>query len=138
MAAVGERLRLPVQDARLLRLHSNASFALLSAGPLVRVATNPDARERVAASIAVTRWLASRGFPCVVPADIEDQPWVVGARVVPVWRYLPTVPEPRPAGGEQGAIPRALPAQPPPPVRLAVSPTRSTASRQRLIRRPAP
>ena len=118
MAAVGERLRLPVQDARLLRLHSNASFALPSAGPLVRVATNPDARERVAASIAVTRWLASRGFPCVVPAGIDDQPWVVGGRVVSVWRYLPTVPEPRPDGGELGALLRDLHAQPLPPVRL--------------------
>jgi aminoglycoside phosphotransferase (APT) family kinase protein len=118
LAEVGSRMGLPAGDARLLHLHSNALFALPSAGLVVRIATNPDALERVSASIAVTRWLAGRGFPCVVPAGIEDQPWVVGGRVVSVWRYLPTVPEPRPAGGELGRLLRDLHAQPLPPVGL--------------------
>jgi len=57
------RLGVPVHDARLLRLHSNASFALPSAGLVIRIATNPAALDRVTASIAVTRWLADQGFP---------------------------------------------------------------------------
>ncbi len=118
LAAAGTRVGVPVHDARLLRSHSNASFALPSAGLVVRIATNPDALNRVAASIAVTRWLAGRGFPCVVPADIDDQPSVEAGRVVSVWRYVPTKPAPPPAGAELGGLLRDLHQQPGPPYPL--------------------
>ena len=98
----------PSHDARLLRLHSNASFALPSAGLVVRIATNPPALDRVAASIAVTRWLADRGFPCVIPADIDDQPLVIAGHVVSVWRYVPTADAPAPTGAEIGRLLRDL------------------------------
>jgi len=115
LAAAGERLRVPVNDAKLLRLHSNASFALPSAGLVVRIATNPDALQGVTASIAVTRWLAERGFACVVPADIDGQPLVMDGRVVSIWRYLSLAAEPPPTGAELGTLLRDLYAQPNPP-----------------------
>lgn len=118
LAAAGTRVGVPVHDARLLRSHSNASFALPSVGLVVRIATNPDALNRVAASIAVTRWLAGRGFPCVVPADIDDQPLVEAGRIVSVWRYVPTKPAPPPAGAELGGLLRDLHQQPGPPYPL--------------------
>lgn len=118
LVAVGERLRLPVEDAKLLRLHSNASFALPSAGLVVRIATNPDALQRVTISIAVTRWLARRGFPCVDPADVDGQPLVIDARVVSLWRYLPITAQPPPRGAELGELLRALHTQPDPPYPL--------------------
>ena len=65
---------------------------------VARIATNPAALERVPASIAVTRWLADRGFPCVVPADVDDQPLVIAGHVVSVWRYVPTSDAPAPPG----------------------------------------
>lgn len=104
VAAVAARLGLPAQDARLLHSHSNDSFLLPSAHVVVRIASNPDALHRVTASIAVTRWLAGRGFPCVVPADIGGQPLVEDGRVVSVWQYVPTAPAPPPSAAELGSL----------------------------------
>lgn len=115
LAEVSARIHTSVRDARLLRLHSNAIFLLPSAHLVIRIATNPEALHRVAASVAVTRWLAARGFPCVVPADIEGQPLVVRDRAVSVWRYVPTVAEPAATGAELGHLLSVLHAQPPPP-----------------------
>ena len=104
-------LGVPVHDARLLRLHSNASYALPSAALVIRIATNPQVLGPVTASIAVTRWLAGRGFPCTVPADIDDQPFVIAGYVVSAWRYLPTADTPAPTSAEMGNILRELHAQ---------------------------
>jgi len=130
LAAVGERLRVPVEGARLLRLHSNASFALPSIGLVVRIATNPDAMQRVAASLGVTRWLAGRGFPCVVPADIGGQPLVINGRVVSLWQYLSLTAGPQPTGAELGKLLRDLHTQPipPHPLRRFSDPFASVAS----------
>jgi aminoglycoside phosphotransferase len=115
LAEVGEHIRTPVNDAELLRLHSNAIFALPSAGLVIRIATKPGAWERIAASVAVTRWLSARGFPCVVPVDFDEQPLVVHERSVSIWRHEPTVDEPGPAGADLGRILRTLHEQPVPP-----------------------
>lgn len=104
-------LGVPVQDARLLRLHANATYALPSAGLVIRIAANPAVLGPVTASIAVTRWLAGRGFPCTVPADIDDQPFVIAGYVVSAWRYVPTADRPAPASAEMGDILRELHAQ---------------------------
>jgi aminoglycoside phosphotransferase (APT) family kinase protein len=112
------RLGVPAQDARLLRLHGNASYALPSAGLVIRIATNPRALGPVTASIAVTRWLAGHGFPCTVPADIDDQPFVIAGYVVSAWRYVPTADTPAPTGAEMGEILRELHAQGDPPYPL--------------------
>jgi Ser/Thr protein kinase RdoA (MazF antagonist) len=132
-AVLGEaaaRLGVPVHDARLLRLHSNASFALPSAGLVIRIATSPGALDRVATSIAVTRWLAHRGFPCVIPAGTEDQPLLIGGHVVSVWRYVPITDTPAPAGADIGRLLRDLHAQgdPPHPLRRLDDPFASVAS----------
>jgi hypothetical protein len=105
------RLGVPVQDARLLRLHGNASYVLPSAGLVIRIAASPQVLGPVTASIAVTRWLAGRGFPCTVPADIDDQPFVIAGYVVSAWRYVPTADVPAPTSAEMGDILRELHAQ---------------------------
>ncbi|MGH3342896.1 MAG: phosphotransferase family protein [Carbonactinosporaceae bacterium] len=115
LAAVGRRTGAPVQDARLLWAHSNTIFALPSARLLVRIATNPEALRCVTASLQVTRWLAARGFPCVVPADVVDQPFLERGRVISIWCYLPTVPEPPASGSDLGRLLCSLHSQPPPP-----------------------
>jgi hypothetical protein len=112
------RLGVPVHDAKLLRLHGNASYALPSAGLVIRIAVNPQVLGPVTAAIAVTRWLADRGFPCTVPADIDDQPFVIAGCVVSAWRYLPTVGTPAPTSAEMGNILHELHAQGDPPYPL--------------------
>jgi aminoglycoside phosphotransferase (APT) family kinase protein len=109
--AAAARLDVSVYDARLLRLHGNATYALPSAGLVIKIATNPRVLEPITASIAVTRWLAGRGFSCTVPAGIDDQPFVIGGYVVSAWRYLPTADTPAPTSAEMGGILRELHAQ---------------------------
>jgi aminoglycoside phosphotransferase (APT) family kinase protein len=109
--AAALRLGVPVHDAQLLRLHGNATYALPCAGLVIRIATNPQILGPVTASIAVTRWLADRGFPCTVPADIGDQPFLISDYVVSAWRYLPTADTPAPTSVEMGDILRELHAQ---------------------------
>ena len=43
LVAAAARIGIPLRDAHLLRLHSNALFALPSAGLVIRIATNPAA-----------------------------------------------------------------------------------------------
>jgi len=116
--AAAARLGVPVHDARLLRLHGNASYVLSSAGLVIRIATNPQVLGPVTASIAVTRWLADRGFPCTVPADIDDQPFVISGYVVSAWQYVPTADAPAPTSAEMGKILRELHSQDDPPYPL--------------------
>jgi hypothetical protein len=109
------RLGVPAHDARLLRLHGNASYILPSAGLVIRIATSPQMLGPITASIAVTRWLAGRGFPCTIPADVDDQPFVIAGSVVSAWQYLPTAETPAPSSAEMGTILRELHAQGDPP-----------------------
>lgn len=115
LEAAGARLGFTISDARLLHLHSNAIFVLPSQGIVIRIATNPGALSRVATSIAVTRWLAQQGFPCVVPAGIQAQPLVAEGHVVSAWRYQPTTSKPPPTGADIGLLLRQLHALPDPP-----------------------
>ncbi|MFI0354237.1 aminoglycoside phosphotransferase family protein [Actinomadura sp. 9N407] len=110
----------------MLRLRSNAVFKL-QAPIIVRIATAPNAADRLPAVLAVTRWLAERGFPTVHPADeITDQPVTLAGITATFWRYIPTGNVPV-STGELGRILRDLhrfPA-PPFPVRTLTDPLAS-------------
>ena len=114
---VAQRLRIETSDARPVRRHSNMVLALPSAGMVLRVAGNPDSLDRVTASLAVTKWLGERGFPCVLPVDVE-QPLVVGGRVVSVWRLLDVTSDAQVTGQELGRLLRTLHDQAKPPFPL--------------------
>lgn len=116
LAEVARRCGVSVEAAELVRRHSNAVVALPEAGLLVRVAGNRAALDRVRRSVAVTRWLADRGFPCVTPADVE--PFEAEGRAVSVWRLLDTAHGPPGTGAELGGLLRALHDQPDPPFTL--------------------
>ena len=117
LAEVAERCRVPTDDARLLHRHSNTVIALPSARLLIRIAGAPAAFERVAASIAVTRWLHARGFPCVVPAE-QAGPFRVDGRVVSVWQLADVTDGSAGTGGDLGRLLRLLHDQPAPPFPL--------------------
>src|SRR5260370_26105148 len=130
LAAACRRAGVPAAGAGLVWLHSNALFALPGPGLLVRIATNPDALTGVTAAVRTTRWLAARGFPCTVPADLPDQPLVEQGRVVSFWHYLPAIAEAAPTVTELAGLLHWLheqPLPPDPPDRL-VDPLRSVAA----------
>jgi Ser/Thr protein kinase RdoA (MazF antagonist) len=119
LALAAQRAGLPSNEATLLSLHSNAIFLIPSVRMLVRIATNPNALPGAAAAVHVSGWLAGRGFPCTVPADIADQPFVVAGRVVTFWQHLPPADTPRVTAADLGHLLRELhnqpiPAPPPP------------------------
>ena len=116
LAEVEARCDVPVHDARLVHQHSNSAIALPTAGLLVRVAGNSDALERITSSVAVTRWLASRGYPCVEPAEME--PFCIDGGVVSTWRLMDVAEEPPGNGAELGRLLRELHHQPSPPIPL--------------------
>lgn len=89
LAAVCRQVSVPVRGAELLRLNSNAVFALPSAGLVVRISTNLAALDRITASLKVTAWLADSGFPCTAPAPVTGQPFTIDGKVASVWRYVP-------------------------------------------------
>ncbi|MFC6885268.1 MULTISPECIES: phosphotransferase family protein [Actinomadura] len=115
LTAVHERDQVPVDDARVMHRHSNTAVALPAAGRLVRIAGNPDAHDRVAISVRATRWLAGRGYPCVVPCGA---PFLVDGQVVSMWRLLDVSDGPPATGAELGELLRALHHQPAPPADL--------------------
>ena len=114
--AAAARLGVPAGDAELIHLHSNATVALRSAGLVLRIATSPDAFDRIRGSVRVCRWLAARGYPCTVPADTE--PWTEAGRIVSVWRYEDVVPEPPTSMAEFGTLLRKLHDEPVPPFQV--------------------
>ncbi len=73
-------------DARLLRLHSNAVFHLPDPDLVARISTGRDTHRRIAASLAVTAWLAKQGFPTVAPA--HPHPVQAGPFLASFWQYI--------------------------------------------------
>ena len=74
--------------AKLLRLGSNAVYALADRPVVVRIAADPGALGEMERAVGVARWLAEEGFPAnrVVPGVV--QPVVVGGRVVTFWESV--------------------------------------------------
>jgi aminoglycoside phosphotransferase (APT) family kinase protein len=101
--------------AELLRLNSNAVFALRDAGLVIRISSNLAARARITASLAVTAWLAEHGFPCTAPAPVTGQPFTIDGKVISVWRYVPEAPGPAPSVGDLAYLLRDLHSRPLPP-----------------------
>jgi hypothetical protein len=75
--------------ARLLRMHSNTVFYLPASNAVARINAGLDGSNRVAASLAATRWLARQGFPTVRPK--VNRPVVHDGVVVSFWEYEETV-----------------------------------------------
>ncbi|TKA00195.1 aminoglycoside phosphotransferase family protein [Actinacidiphila oryziradicis] len=82
-------------QAELLRLGENAIYALPSEDIVVRVARSDtkDIEEKVAKELAVSRWLASQGFPAVRIRDDIPQPVRAEGRLVTFWEYVPPSPK---------------------------------------------
>lgn len=115
----GRLLAVDVTGAAVLHQHSNAVVAIPSRRWVLRIASAPDALDRITASVRVTRWLAGRGYPCVVPVDAVEHPVVVRGRIVSVWHQASPAPAAGGGGTELGRLLRLLHGQPGPPFELA-------------------
>ncbi|MBD0736447.1 phosphotransferase family protein [Streptomyces sp. CBMA29] len=80
---------LDASGARLLRLGSNAVYALADRPVIVRIAADVDALDEMRRAVGVARWLAAEDFPAnrVLP-EAGAQPLLVGGRVVTFWESL--------------------------------------------------
>lgn len=101
--------------AELLRMHSNAIFAIPSEHLVIRISTNLAARARITASLQVTAWLAERGFPCTAPAPVAGQPFTINGKVASIWQYVPEAPGPPPSASDLARLLRDLHSRPLPP-----------------------
>ncbi len=72
---------------------------------------------RIAASVAVTSWLASQAFPTVRPFDV-DQPVAAHGYIVTFWQYVPRTGKQPSDISVLGRLLRQLHSLPEPPLRL--------------------
>lgn len=77
---------LSAEDARLLRLGSNAVYRL--AAPVIARIARPDADPEAARrTVAVARWLQSAAYPAVRAIDV-DQPVIIDGHAVTFWEAV--------------------------------------------------
>lgn len=81
--------------ARLIHHYSNAIYVLPAEDVVARVTYGRDSAERVARSLAVTRWLAGQGFAATEPYAGTGPVAAAGA-VVSFWTYYPQPAAPAP------------------------------------------
>ncbi|MDH2391923.1 aminoglycoside phosphotransferase family protein [Streptomyces sp. HNM0663] len=107
VAAACRAAGLDGRDAELIRFGENALFRLASVPVVARVARSVDYLPMVRNEVAVSRWLASEGFPAVRVVDDLEQPLVVDGHPVTFW-YLIVEGERKATYGELGAVLRDL------------------------------
>lgn len=104
---IAERLKVPVADARLLRLTNNAVFALPSAGLVVRITRSYQLHERAAKVTQLGEWFAHLDAPTIRLAPSLEQPLEVDGLTATIWRYLPPA-EPAPSVEDLGTVLRSF------------------------------
>ncbi|MFI6687983.1 phosphotransferase enzyme family protein [Streptomyces sp. NPDC050485] len=107
-----------LSDRSLIPLgnHATAVYLLREHQVVVRV-SRAEHHERLATSIAVTRWLVDQGYPVTEPADLP-QPVHQDGFAVTFWTHYPQPRTDRPAARHLGELLRALHDLPAPPVEL--------------------
>lgn len=100
----------------LLKHHATGVYLHQDADIVLRVSRGSD-RDRAQNSVALTRWLVSRGFPAIAPANLR-QPVNVENVTVTFWRHYPQNSRLAPQPAALGALLRELHDLPSPPVAL--------------------
>jgi hypothetical protein len=111
---------LDASGARVIYARSNTVFRLAQGPVVVRLRYARGSAEwmtRIAASVAVTSWLASQGFPTVRPLD-ADQPVTAHGYIVTFWHYVPQVAKQSDDISVLGRLLRQLHSLPEPPLCL--------------------
>lgn len=90
MCQLAERMGVPADDARLLRLTNNAVFALPSAGLVIRITRSHGLHQRVRKVAELATWFAHVDAPTIRLVEaVAKQPIEVEGLLATVWRYLP-------------------------------------------------
>jgi Phosphotransferase enzyme family len=111
---------LDAAGARVIYARSNTVFRLARDPVAVRLRYAPRSAEwmaRITASVQVTTWLATLGFPAVRPLDLP-QPVAADGYLVTFWDYTPEVGERWRDIDAVARLLRQLHQQPPPPIDL--------------------
>jgi aminoglycoside phosphotransferase (APT) family kinase protein len=114
---------LDAAGARVIYERSNTVYRLAREPVVVRLRYAPGSAEwmaRLTASVQVTAWLNTLGFPAVRPLDVS-QPVPVEGYLVTFWDYLPQVDGPSRDIDAVARLLRRLHHLPPPPVELPVT-----------------
>jgi Phosphotransferase enzyme family len=120
LAEACAKVGLDANGARVIYARSNTVYRLAGRPVVVRLRYAPGSAEwmtRIAASVAVTSWLASQAFPTVRPLDV-GQPVTARGYIVTFWLYVPRVGKQSRDIGVLGRLLRQLHSLPDPPVRL--------------------
>ncbi len=102
-----------------MRNHANDVYLLPGAGDsgMVAKVAPQSLQDRAARAVQLTLWLAGHGFPCTLPAPVE-QPVELLGHVVTFWRFYTQEGREVPGAGCLGALLRQLHHLPVPPVEL--------------------
>ncbi|MGQ5263642.1 aminoglycoside phosphotransferase family protein [Micromonospora sp. ZYX-F-536] len=93
---IADDLRVPADDAQLLRLTNNAVFALPAGGIVIRIARSHRLHDRVTKVVQLAQWFAQVDAPTIRLAPGLGRPVQVGDLMASTWQYVPpTVPAPR-------------------------------------------
>lgn len=120
LAGACAKAGLDAEGAQVIYARSNTVYRLAGQPVVARLRYAPGSAAwlaRLAASVAVTAWLASRGFPTVRPFEVT-QPVTAHGYIVTFWHYQPPGGSPAPAADALGRLLRQLHTLPQPPVRL--------------------
>jgi hypothetical protein len=117
MHQVADVLKVPAEDARLLRLTNNAVFALPGAGLVIRITRSFGLHARVHKVVQLGTWFETVDAPTIRLAPGYGQPIEVGGLLASVWGYLPRV-DPAPDVDDLGAVLRRFHALGGPPFDL--------------------
>lgn len=113
------RAGLDSAGATPLRNHANDVYLIPAAGSsgiVVKVAPQSQL-DRANCAVRLTLWLAEQGFPCTLPAQVE-QPVELLGHVVTFWRFYAQQDRGVPDAGYLGGLLRKLHLLPVPPVEL--------------------
>lgn len=118
MHQIADQLRVPADDARLLRLTNNAVFALPTAGLVIRITRSHGLHERVRKVADLARWFTEVDAPTIrLASQTLVQPIEVGGLLATVWRYLPPT-SAAPTVADLGAVLQRFHRLAPPPLTL--------------------
>ncbi|MEJ3745557.1 aminoglycoside phosphotransferase family protein [Actinomycetes bacterium KLBMP 9797] len=117
MRQVAAELRVPADDAELLRLTNNAIFALPRAGVVIRLTRSHTLHERVHKIVRLARWFEDVEAPTIRLAPSMNQPVAADGLLATVWRYV-THTSPTPTYHELGQVLRRFHALGAPPLPL--------------------
>jgi hypothetical protein len=123
LAEACAKVGLNAQGARVIYARANVVYRLAALPAVARLRYAPGSADwlaRLTASVQVTAWLSTTGFPTVRPLDVS-QPVTAHGYIVTFWHYVPAIEPQRSGIVTLARLLRELHQRPLPPVDLPVT-----------------